>query len=294
MVRFFWAFVVGLVHASTINIRGEPKSGTTWFGTLFEHLAAELCKDGCSLDHPKQPKKRRDDVDLTLKRERGDVHITTAMKHVVPGTVGCANTSHPNTIIHLKPPCALNESSGAAAVEACAAACREQGGATGRRIGDTAHVHRDPRAVVVSGCYHLRKQADLDGCVREMYATTALWVRFRQAWFVDGSSTAAAGATLDVAYEDLVACPLEPLRRMATILGFPSAPDAALTRAHKAAGKDRTKHRAHTDSYRDGLAPATLAWMDAIHADLRFSRAYVNGSCNGTAAALSNPASEEA
>ena len=218
---------------------------------------------------------------------RTTVEVTTVKKHTIPDMVGGC-VAHPNTLVHVRAPCALTEASDERDVETCAARCRGASskvkycGTTRRRPcinqatpDDAAHIHRDPRAVAVSACYHLHQEADLDGCVRERYVTTALWMRFRQAWFSDR-------ALLDVAYEDLVRCPHEPLRRMAAALGFPAVADAALARVLEAAAGARTRHRHHVGTYRDDprLGNATRAWMDAIHARLNFSEAYAAGSCS--------------
>ena len=224
---------------------------------------------------------------------RTTVEVTTVKKHAIPDLVGGC-VAHPNTLVHVRAPCALTEASDERDVETCAARCRGASsivkycGTTRRRPcinqpvheatpDDAAHIHRDPRAVAVSACYHLHQEADLDGCVRERYVTTALWMRFRQAWFSDR-------ALLDVAYEDLVRCPHEPLHRMAAALGFPAVADAALARVLEAAAGARTRHRHHVGTYRDDprLGNATLAWMDAIHARLNFSAAYAAGSCSAS------------
>ena len=157
-------------RATTIHIRGEPKSGTTWFSALFEALARELCgaADGCEFarivkEHHMHVK---GEVDFSLASARGGVVVSSADKHKIP----CGNTTHPNSIVHVKPPCALDENTTGAAVDACVAACRERG----RSPGATAHVNRDPRPVVVSGCYHLSRQARLDACVRDMFVATSV------------------------------------------------------------------------------------------------------------------------
>ena len=66
----------------------------------------------------------------------------------------------------------------------------------------TAHIHRDPRAVAVSACYHLHQEADLDAVCASATRTTALWMRFRQAWFSDRAR--------DVAYDIPCASPRAP------------------------------------------------------------------------------------
>ena len=254
-----------------IHLKGEPKSGTTWFEALFVQLGTALCRGGddeCRMRTTRGTTRDRA-LHMHIQGNRTTVEVTTVKKHTIPDLVrGCV--AHPNTLVHVRAPCALTEASDERDVETCAARCR---GAT--PIDSTAHIHRDPRAVAVSACYHLHQEADLDGCVRERYVTTALWMRFRQAWFSDR-------ALLDVAYEDLVRCPHKPLRRMAAALGFPHAADAALARVLEAAAGARTRHRHHVGTYRDDprLGNATLAWMDAIHARLNFSEAYAAGSCS--------------
>lgn len=133
-------------RATTIHIRGEPKSGTTWFSALFEALARELCgaADGCEFARIVKEHHVKGEVDFSLASARCGVVVSS----------------------HVKPPCALCENATGAAVDACVAACRERG----RSPGATAHVNRDPRPVVVSGCYHLSRQARLDACVRDMFS----------------------------------------------------------------------------------------------------------------------------
>ena len=104
-----------------------------------------------------------------------------------------------------------------------------------------------------------------------MFVATALWTRFRQTWF--------AGAALDVSFDDLVRCPLEPLSRIAALLGWPEASNATLARVLDRTSRSWTRHRNSTGTYRDGLSAATLAWKDAIHANLGFHGAYFSGSC---------------
>lgn len=259
---------VRLATAQRIHLKGEPKSGTTWFEALFVQLGT-LCVKDCQMRTTRGTTRDRALHMHIRQGNRTTVEVTTVKKHTIPDLAGGC-VAHPNTLIHVRAPCALTEASDERDVETCAARCR---GAT--PIDSTAHIHRDPRAVAVSACYHLHQEADLDGCVRERYATTALWMRFRQAWFSDR-------ALLDVAYEDLVRCPHEPLRRMAAALGFPDASNAALTRALDAAAGARTRHRHHVGTYRDDprLGNATRAWMDSIHARLNFSAAYAAGSCS--------------
>ena len=259
---------VRLATAQRIHLKGEPKSGTTWFEALFVQLGT-LCVKDCQMRTTRGTTRDRALHMHIRQGNRTTVEVTTVKKHTIPDLVGGC-VAHPNTLVHVRAPCALTEASEGRDVEACAARCR---GAT--PIDSTAHIHRDPRAVAVSACYHLHQEADLDGCVRERYATTALWMRYRQAWFSDR-------ALLDVAYEDLVRCPHEPLRRMAAALGFPAVADAALARVLEAAAGARTRHRHHVGTYRDDprLGNATLAWMDAIHSRLNFSAAYAAGSCS--------------
>ena len=262
---------VRLATAQRIHLKGEPKSGTTWFEALFVQLGT-LCVKDCQMRTTRGTTRDRALHMHIRQGNRTTVEVTTVKKHTIPDLAGGCGAAHPNTLVHVRAPCALTEASDARDVETCAARCR---GAT--PIDSTAHIHRDPRAVAVSACYHLHREADLDGCVRERYATTALWMRFRQAWFSDR-------ALLDVAYEDLVRCPHEPLRRMAAALGFPAVADAALARVLEAAAGARTRHRHHVGTYRDDprLGNATLAWMDAIHASLNFSAAYAAGSCSAS------------
>ena len=280
-----------LATAERIHLKGEPKSGTTWFEALFVQLGTSLCRGGdeCRMRTTRGTTRDRA-LHMHIQGNRTTVEVTTVKKHTIPDLAGGC-VAHPNTLIHVRAPCALTEASDARDVETCAARCRGASsivkycGTTRRRPcinqvheatpDDAAHIHRDPRAVAVSACYHLHQEADLDGCVRERYVTTALWMRFRQAWFSDR-------ALLDVAYEDLVRCPHEPLRRMAAALGFPAVADAALARVLEAAAGARTRHRHHVGTYRDDprLGNATLAWMDAIHTRLNFSAAYAAGSCS--------------
>ena len=279
---------VRLATAQRIHLKGEPKSGTTWFEALFVQLGTNLCDGNCQMRTTRGTTRDRALHMHIRQGNRTTVEVTTVKKHTIPDMVGGC-VAHPNTLVHVRAPCALTEASDERDVETCAARCRGTSsrvkycGATRRRPctvheatpDDAAHIHRDPRAVAVSACYHLHQEADLDGCVRERYVTTALWMRFRQAWFSDR-------ALLDVAYEDLVRCPHEPLRRMAAALGFPAVADAALARVLEAAAGARTRHRHHVGTYRDDprLGNATLAWMDAIHSRLHFSAAYAAGSCS--------------
>ena len=278
---------VRLATAQRIHLKGEPKSGTTWFEALFVQLGSKLCVKDCQMRTTRGTTRDRA-LHMHIQGNRTTVEVTTVKKHTIPDLAGGC-VAHPNTLVHVRAPCALTEASDERDVETCAARCRGTSsrvkycGATRRRPctvheatpDDAAHIHRDPRAVAVSACYHLHQEADLDGCVRERYVTTALWMRFRQAWFSDR-------ALLDVAYEDLVRCPHEPLRRMAAALGFPAVADAALARVLEAAAGARTRHRHHVGTYRDDprLGNATLAWMDSIHARLHFSAAYAAGSCS--------------
>ena len=280
---------VRLATAQRIHLKGEPKSGTTWFEALFVQLGT-LCVKDCQMRTTRGTTRDRALHMHIRQGNRTTVEVTTVKKHTIPDMVGGC-VAHPNTLVHVRAPCALTEASDERDVETCAARCRGASSivkycGTRRRpcanqpvheTDDTAHIHRDPRAVAVSACYHLHQEADLDGCVRERYATTALWMRFRQAWFSDR-------ALLDVAYEDLVRCPHEPLRRMAAALGFPAVADAALARVLEAAAGARTRHRHHVGTYRDDprLGNATLAWMDAIHSRLNFSAAYAAGSCSAS------------
>lgn len=282
-----------------VDLRGEPKSGTTWLETWLKALAMELCEnhaDSCKLTGNLQtfPK---GDFTMNHTGTGEHVHVTAGQKHSLP----CApsSCSHPRSFATW-PPC--NASSiDLPSLEKCVRDCKL--GPKAGRCRDVpsgrsnlqvifVSILRDPRTVSISACHHLSNwhKSSLAECTAARHAATAAWLRFRELYFAsvfrDGLYKGMSARTLEFSYESAVHCPHAIVSRLADVMGFQDVSSEAIDRIIALTSKDASLERKkgskmlHAWTARSGKSDHThhdfdlpgslVAEMDSLYDDLQF------------------------
>merc|ERR1719409_1145616 len=78
-----------------IHLKGEPKSGTTWFEALFVQLGTDLCVKDCQMRTTRGTTRDRA-LHMHIQGNRRTVEVTTVKKHTIPDLAGGCGAAHPN------------------------------------------------------------------------------------------------------------------------------------------------------------------------------------------------------
>lgn len=205
------------------------------------------------------------------------------------------NCSHPNNFArHL--PCSGEKYSGLptgdlpipslSLLRACVKQCTPRISSLPNKV--YASLHRDPRDVAISSCFHLRnkRELNLDACVRSMYLTIALWMKFRDLFF---EADPLRQNTVKFSYEDMLHFPERETARIVAVLHLGPTSRAeqwrllnmtsskALQKIYIGKNPSSSKFRAYTlrsagaKTYQDyNLTKEVTEWMDRVYTAMDF------------------------
>ena len=201
----------GSSHSDQIHLYGEPKSGTSWVGTVVERALEIFCTHpkpyifqkwksftledarnwtefspfGCIF--PRQRTRHRINVVYEVKDKARPLFWTSAHKHYVGNVVDNAPCRHVNGAPAIGSPCMVHKDQWpftAQRIEnyslaACVEKCLEPDEHS------AIYVIRDPRDTAVSMCNfenykELRFNGSLPACLRLMYPRVVLWTKYRE------------------------------------------------------------------------------------------------------------------
>jgi hypothetical protein len=306
-----------------LHLKGEPKSGTTWTEVIVYEMGRQLCEieigekgkrvHPCNVIQFDPINKRVMELLLGPQNNSG-LLFDINDKHMIPDLVLSEECNHPHpSKIAKDGPC--NQAFGGpdeygmpsvTNLEQCVRDCRgtnnkksmkklpcEVSSKEETSLDVHMHIHRDPRDVVVSECFHLNRSKSLEACVLKKYPIVALWTKFRELWWFpsEPDDYSLAPCAFHISYSDMVNCPLVEYRRIAqAILGSKDTDiihddllRLIIAKTSPSALKNGTQYDMHDfknapkvrsageKNYTHyNMSLATVTWMDEVYEDLHF------------------------